>query len=634
MTARRLSVVTSSRDVTPSNTSLGDIHELESFDDLASSQPISLSQLCTKRPVKISKRARAENPGYGDIRDGFSPASFYEPGHNKPRSRMSMIHHANSRECGLDIRKEGGLRTSGFNSLEDCGKHGEEAPEQAWYSDKIRCLQNPLSRSTDFDVSHAYPDSGFHGSISDSPFVRNNAYHSEYGLLPTDMYSLSNRASSVDVPPDNPYSYVSSDRDIQPDSSFSIYRASFDRPENQSPYESLHSRRSHYNPPDIRDLSATMQAASVDPHQEQFISHASPEHEPISRTVACQWGSNMGYYAGGAEWQAPHFDASPVQPPHSIRAPHPSFTTRSNSDGSWATKGSEGNVPKEEAAAFLKNMVEFSKSVDAETTVRHSRATDPSQSSCWDDEVYMEPPLTDTYRAMGQNFLVTAQKGPETRVPWGCPVTIQEDSPLDQSSFGGGYLYEDIMQKTMERALKNQDKDLNGERCKVVQPPPGIPGPVVRRTPVGLSFLAKTPATEQARIDEANTWFSTDGRWGRQLRQLRQQVADIGETHAGRIERLQGGGSDGETAKHMTQLLGDVIINLHSYASPDSPSQASSFANFGLVRSRYCEPSLGGRRSYYDRDPSIDHWKLPPRRVLSSPSTKPDYSVSSYDRSY
>ncbi|PLB45723.1 hypothetical protein P170DRAFT_439453, partial [Aspergillus steynii IBT 23096] len=97
---------------------------------------------------------------------------------------------------------------------------------------------------------------------------------------------------------------------------------------------------------------------------------------------------------------------------------------------------------------------------------------------------------------------------------------------------------------------------------KILRPPPGLPMPAVPRMVAEELFSTANYAQTKTRLEEANAWFHKDPRGEKHLRQ---QVAAIAQNHAERIERLTG--TDGTTAKQMSLLLGNVIVNLHSHFS-------------------------------------------------------------------
>lgn len=69
-----------------------------------------------------------------------------------------------------------------------------------------------------------------------------------------------------------------------------------------------------------------------------------------------------------------------------------------------------------------------------------------------------------------------------------------------------------------------------------------------------------------------------------------------------------------DNAAEMTILLGQALVNLSSYVAGDPDGQPRCFANFGPVPDHAIEPSNGGTRSFFDIDPRVDPWRLPPPR--------------------
>lgn len=108
----------------------------------------------------------------------------------------------------------------------------------------------------------------------------------------------------------------------------------------------------------------------------------------------------------------------------------------------------------------------------------------------------------------------------------------------------------------------------------------------------------KSPVTA---LKKSNTWFHEDGRG---YEQLRRQLINLAQAHGEDRANFDGASAaDAENSKHMTLLLGNLIVNLHAYIEGDRKVQASDFANFGVVPDGYCESAHGGHQSYFERDP-------------------------------
>lgn len=124
-------------------------------------------------------------------------------------------------------------------------------------------------------------------------------------------------------------------------------------------------------------------------------------------------------------------------------------------------------------------------------------------------------------------------------------------------------------------------------------------------------------STQSGRLEEANCWFHADNRGEEHLRG---QIKSIAEGCA-RLSRSSSAEGGEETVRQKILLLGNVIVNLFSYISEGCDKSAGTFAPFGDVNPRFCQPSFGGRRSYFDQDPSASRRRsIPPRRVCESMS--------------
>lgn len=281
-----------------------------------------------------------------------------------------------------------------------------------------------------------------------------------------------------------------------------------------------------------------------------------------------------------------------------------SFLARASGDRSKAASGS--------ASAADEKIVEEKDTVKEE--LREAVQARIAAVKAEEDEA--EPTTEDLKKAMRAKIaadeaaLATPKSGHSHKFSTSCAcfkTLCASSEPLES----GLYTEEDI------ESFKRRLDHFSGKDGKVIRPPPGLP------TPKALKKLDRSPygcsQFEIQKAEEANHWFQTDNRGERKIRQ---HIAEIAEAHAEECQGLDGAAQsaeDAERSKQMNLLLGDVIANLHSYVSDDRPQQADYFANFGDVSPRYCEPVHGGRRSYFDRDPAVDQWRLPVGRAIVTP---------------
>ncbi|GES62803.1 hypothetical protein ATEIFO6365_0005058300 [Aspergillus terreus] len=587
MTTQRLSLNSPSTPTRTSRFAVQDeSHELDSFEHLASSQPISLSQLCARassrlRTGKSSKRSHIENHDEDDTKGTSSITDSRDASETKSLSRLSKIHHANKTQS-------------------EAFEPSNEQDSDTWYNrGDIHPHRNPLSYSCGYDSPFTYSASGPYDAVSSSPFIKNTTSHNEFGTWPAARsYQRLLSASPANSRLNN----------ILAESSFSIYRESFDRPKNQSPYESLHAQRASHNHPDIRDVAANMQTLSAEPHVERKMKRMTylSSHHDVLREHSSDLDIGDQPSTPGST-PVTTSDQKHLHGKHSARgfeqteSPSPEDIRRRS--------------VKDEVTAFLRAIVQNShpnaRQMEVQSLSQETKTSLSEQSSAENitEEMPSRGKYADTDNEVKHSPSNASWDSPENEDH--TPVSVSKEDRVSFSQHG--YLYEEIMEKMAKKAHESKPN-------KTVRPPPGIPDPVVQNTPMGPSYLGRNPIQVQERIGDAKYWFSNDNRGNQQLRQ---QVADIAENYAQRIDKFNGNGAffDSVTAKQMTLLLGNVVINLHSYYSPDShdlTKQDGCFANFGRVKSRYCEPNLGGRRSYFDQDPSTNQLRLSPERMLSS----------------
>ncbi|KAL4892974.1 hypothetical protein BDV59DRAFT_193482 [Aspergillus ambiguus] len=440
--------------------------ELESFDNLASSQPISLSQLCARASSRLrvgrsSKRLHLEDPKESEKGTHISRTTgLCSTGKPRHISRLSTFHQAST------------LIPSRFYSEmqdKDNRKFDQEGP---WYDHGVpHSHRNPLSYSCDYDSPFA-------------PFARDINHHPGYGTWPA-RKTYENFSVATPAKP-----YLS---DLLAESSLSLYRESFDRPSNQSPYESLRSQPSGHKHPNIRNITASMQTSSADVHIERRkMASTSTGYDTVCRNVPREG-------LPGLRYDISYSEGRPCTP-----ASSPSQTARHGRPGAQISELYEGRVPKEvrkrsnkeEVTAYLRAIVESSH-LAAETTEMRSLSR------------YSETPLSEERHYLGSSVEKGGSRnrftgvGNKTKHSTSIVCNSPQVEAHGRSSRSkpdvpqhtvAGYLYEDILKKMAKT------------------------DPVVRNTPMGLSYLGRSPSSEQTRLNEANAWFSADHRGKEQLR--------------------------------------------------------------------------------------------------------------------
>ncbi|PYH95566.1 hypothetical protein BO71DRAFT_408464 [Aspergillus ellipticus CBS 707.79] len=125
-------------------------HELSNFEDLASSQPIPLFQLCTKAGSKRGGRSRKL---LSEVSSGSDTRAPHSTRQQKALSRLSALHHSSTGGSHLNVDTEP-FTPSRLDS-------------QGWGStDESQFKQNPLSYSRSYNSSYSY-NTPLHGSVTE-----------------------------------------------------------------------------------------------------------------------------------------------------------------------------------------------------------------------------------------------------------------------------------------------------------------------------------------------------------------------------------------------------------------------------------------------------------------------------------
>ncbi|PWY91038.1 hypothetical protein BO70DRAFT_349550 [Aspergillus heteromorphus CBS 117.55] len=129
---------------------LEDEHELDNFEDLASSQPIPLSQLCTKSSSKRGARGRRL---LSEVSSGSESRETHPTRQQRVLSRLSALHQSSMGSSRLN------LDTEPFTS--------SQLSSQGWGSgDESHYKQNPLSYSRSYNSSYSH-STPLHGSVTE-----------------------------------------------------------------------------------------------------------------------------------------------------------------------------------------------------------------------------------------------------------------------------------------------------------------------------------------------------------------------------------------------------------------------------------------------------------------------------------
>ncbi|KAF7589794.1 hypothetical protein BBP40_003856 [Aspergillus hancockii] len=641
-------------------------YELHNFDDLPSSHPVSLSALCTRgssrnKGSKSWKPLQLDSVEGDDIAESTSNTALLDIDQNKPRSRLSALHRANSGDCNLNRYKEEASLPSRF-----CSQQYNYEPEQQstvpnWQNaNTIHYQDNPLNYSHNYDFSYAYSHSQRHSYMSQSPFLRTDDYQNpEHLAWPSNLHSVPNELSSMGMP--RPILYNQSliaDGSLMPDSSFNIYRASFDHPDNQSPYQSIRIQGSHYGSADTHEAFSTLHSSLPELHEDPYLEYSPFSWEPSS-DPAPERVSSFTAHASAIQSQlqtsAPSYSQLSSDPRSiyksradiptpNVKAPHNDTKIRSDEEKRQELKEAvRKKIEKDELEANERKLKEELEKATREKVEEEelgaiqmrlqcnsleANATHPQEDHGEDCQVInvasIQQGLLQLSESNGKSAITDNVDSGEVfiRERYQSPMTEQSDVRLNQPRG-------DLTEKLEVFPRIGLPGYLNIATGKRIRPPPGISEPAAHKSVAAPSISVNDPILTRRRLDEANNWFHRDARGEEQLRK---QVEDIAQSYTESFERLNATAhtkQESTTAKQLNLLLGNVIVNLRSYVSENFLGDAAGFANFRDAKSQHSEPILVGRRSYFDRDPSVDHWRLPLGRAPSTTSNKTEQSFSS-----
>lgn len=592
--------------------------EMEDIGELVSSRPVALSQLYTKANSR-TKSGRATKAFIAQMASESKPDAlplaqdFRETGQGRYGIQFPPMHPVSAEEYALDPYRND-AKSSRITSQERVRDPAEIISEQVWQRMREgHQQQNPLSYSDDVGA-YCLSRPQERSCVSESPFLKNNGYRkTEQDAWATEANPIPGRSSLDAGPPKSISRNLLSQSENIPQSSLHLYRASFDRPEDQSPYGSLRLHHSLY------ESSGAYEAPSVEkPPQERYKDYTTirsgtmltgvPAGEPVSRT-----------YDYSPELQS-QMSSARAQPSTRALASIASGTGLSESS---ALKSSMKRQTNEEVTRLLDKIAQ-----DRTSHIKQTALPDP----------FVEPKASSGHRASGSQYrseelaLLAAKLGEYASLSHGrsstdhrthseptelrslCESTITEVPSLKKNS-ALGYSNAGLNENYGQVHAGPQAK----ATVKILRPPPGLPIPAVNRMMAEELFGMANYDLVKARFEEANAWFHKDPRGEEPLRQY---VAAIAQSHAEKFERLTG--NDGTNAKQMNLLLGNVIVNLYTHFSESNQSQATNLEALEGGDTSESAPSFARRRSYFDRDPSVSCWRFPLGRASSEVSRYSD----------
>jgi len=612
--------------------------ELDDLNSLPSSQPIPLSALSSRAHTR-NKGSKSWKPFLLDdaqdssgnvnlLRENPTLSSGTYAAVSSYKPDTAKINQANNPLRGVVT-----VNYSGSNKLQEQSKENSmNTGQQFWIHGMESDLQaNPLGQFGSFNTPFDDTASQYYYYTPAIPFSGGlNQLHGSGHMMPVRINPTKQEEKSVttrvqetafcqNLPCEDPF---------MPEPSFHAYGPDLYTAANQSQVrfqEALESSLYNHQRQGQMDLHAGPQVAHdvfSEPEDERYIDYAPirpPGVFPEIRSGFPVTTTNPVIAITVPQTQTP----TSLSAKSSVSAV-PSVPMKAKSSESrecYSVRKLEPYDAKKEMAAFLNSVVEASKSNVARTVLHDPLKTPPTKGQPKKERQSDETPSLEqrcNHTIVEENSLPLVS----AVVSSGVSKTVSFLEPSHAAAAEPEQTCEQTVSQRESAAKSETDlsevalletKPVDEKAVKF--PPPGLPPP-------GLEMprfrSLERAALENSRVAESNRWFHTDGR-GEQ--QLRQYVADIARTDAERRKKLRGSAyplKEDRLAELTTLLLGNVIANLQSYLAGDRKEQAGNFANFGIVPFHCCEPPHGGRCSYFDRDPLIHQWRLPPGRAFTN----------------
>ncbi|KAF4174306.1 hypothetical protein CNMCM8694_006554 [Aspergillus lentulus] len=603
-------------------------HELHSLDDIVSSRPVALSELWNRASLrgKVPKPLKSLQTGGRQIHDVKEIPTDTESivvAQCKPRARLAPMHRSYIEMDHHNAPQTEILQRSRIRSEAYYPTYAHEAKEYLWHEKADgHVQQNPLSYCDGFDPSYLQSLHHDYRSVSDGLFYKHqNFLQSEHAIWPAKPCADPNntRVASYEQCPVADHQYI-------PESYIELPHGGIGNRYDLSGYVSLKTPDYIYSQRDIHGAALPIENGYSDPAQVNYASHDSVQADVELLEVVRQ--KLLRKISGSVRAEASV--AAEVQAPNAIRVSLPSHDRKPSSAESDSSKASSKRSIKEEATAFLQSVVENShldvKGISSQDLTVQSEESAIARLQQGSHEAEygnsQSVGMCDRYAGLEDARPINEQvnhgdKGTNSLLNAGANEHLLRNTNHRLVHRG------DIAKDKQENPY---DKLLIANR-KAVPPPPGLPISLEQQKNTDFLFF-DTLAPNRARLEEANYWFHTDNRGASELRQL---VSSIAYDNVEREALLHGTSrptSETTTAWQTTLLLGNVIANLRLHASSDRTKQADYFSNYGVVDSACCEPSHGGRRSYFFQDPAVTHWKLPTDRVTPEMGTESEHELA------
>lgn len=546
----------------PAFVNISSEYELASDHELASSQPVSLIQLCTKTSHstnRTSRRARPLNLGSAEqmvVTHGVLTHDGDDRHERLPPTPLTdypnPANYGLSDESGY-LRTHPRILSEEYQWLPDGGHAviAREQPRHPSLSDH-NTQSNPLNYSSHYSKSQAR-ESGY---TSESPFLRKSDSRDPSCLDRATCVILPGRKNSA--PQRKEYTPAS----------LQIYRDNYDRPHDRSPYETFRLRHRN-NRTDLPEINSGLQYGFA-----ADVGHGNPVRNTTIRSEP-PLGKHYRGRISNPELETPAME---------IQNSHKSEDSSSFAFGSRlsiSTDPSQRNL-REKIYAVLENMNTESQTDPRPLSTRDTSGTERGFDRARGEEGMASP--------LGVTAL--ASYGPSVNE---AETRHTASEPLD---FGSGkrlVAYQDAFDATkispMGPGPANIELDMQADSEverpsktsseRIIKPPPGF-------YDAGIPPFFKKGAE---RLREADKWFHQDTRGEPRLRQF---ISNVGENYVGKIERLEDqvfSEEDRVFAKRTISIMGDLIASLETYKSNDRINGGQYFADFAPVESHYCDPS-------------------------------------------
>ncbi|KAL5043500.1 hypothetical protein BDW71DRAFT_210172 [Aspergillus fruticulosus] len=550
-------------------------YELADDQELASSQPVSLIQLCRKSSSR-NRATKKTKVFHSASADDLAEVSRGVPAHDDADKRehfprISLLSYSIPPDHASGDESEKSMVPSSRFVLQEYPWQRDESHSEATQEPTMHpspgdyhAQRNPLSYATYNNRSHLAETS----YVSESPFLRKSEWDSsERGTGPVDSTPVTRRS-----PLDTPQSYLYSQK-IQQEylpASLQIYRESFDRPHDRSPYESY---RLNYrnNRTDLHEITSRLQ-------------YGDPQDLAHGKTMGNITIRSAPSFATHGRSRLTNSEAAT----HSIAMRKVPKSQEALVLGSRLSSGisTSQRTLKEEIYAILDNMhVNSQTDPDpASTQTRESTQSPPTRSHEVAQVLKAESPGLRSYLTSGD----TKDEQRETIIR---ALDFRKEPHRCQKANTVDILPSESDRSNIVSTLESPNT--SDASSKIIKPPPGL---IKQET----SALENMPESTAARLRDAGHWFHQDVRGEEQLRR---HIANIAENFVDRSERLGGQAfstQDRIITKQTISALGDVIANLHAYDSGAREDKESYFANFAPVASRYSDLPVSGQRSYFE----------------------------------